>query len=106
MYTLYVREEFDCNVRWGKYTDKSRFIFNDRPNVKGEDIKSIRLRQQMYSSWFVSSKYDMKKTTENILWKKVIFKNIERQTLVKYCTLLSNQMATGYETAAILHSKL
>lgn len=34
----------------GSITDESRFIFNDRPNVKGEDIKSIRLRQQMYSS--------------------------------------------------------
>lgn len=30
-------------------TDESVFVFNDRPNVKGEDIKSIRLRNDLRS---------------------------------------------------------
>lgn len=30
-------------------TDESVFVFNDRPNVKGEDIKTIRLRNDLRS---------------------------------------------------------
>lgn len=34
-------------------TDESVFVFNDRPNVKGEDIKTIRLRNDLRSGFCV-----------------------------------------------------
>ena len=34
-------------IEEGTLTDDSRFVFNDKPSVKGDSIKKIRLRQTM-----------------------------------------------------------